>query len=189
MHVSTHHLSSLVKFATVPLREWENPSCADESALTYSSPLLCYRGVFLSAFWHLHCLVVYLYHISSFIKNSVSGAVESALESEVYRLLRNHPPLVPSGAAPALAALHWAPKAHRGRKTKEGSTEERLLSRMKVSPFDIVNLWINYRTFVEVLICSPRGVCTHWHWMRSQVHTSLPGRQTTTSALVRIWKP
>lgn len=160
MHVRTHHLSSLVKSTTVLWREWENPSCAYESALTYSSPLLC---VFLSAFWHLHCLVVYLYHISSFIKNSVSGAVESALESEVYRLLRNHPPLVPSGAAPALAALHWAPKAHRGRKTKEGRTEECLLRRMKVPPFAITNLWINYRNFLEELICSPWGVCTHWH--------------------------
>ena len=62
--------------------------------------------------------MVYLYHISSFIKNSVSGAGERALGSEVDRLLGNHPPLVPSGAPPALAPS--AKKPAEAVKTKGG---------------------------------------------------------------------
>lgn len=84
---------------------------------------LCVTLVSLSAFWHLHCLVVYLYCFSSFIKNSVSGAGRRALGSGVDRLFGNHPPLVPSRAPPALAASRSAPKACRGRKTKRRWTE------------------------------------------------------------------
>lgn len=75
-------------------------------------------------FGSLRCLVVYLYHISSFIKNSVSGAGERALGSEVDRLLGNHPPRVPSGAPPALLAPHIeSQQTRRASKTKGGRTD------------------------------------------------------------------
>lgn len=67
--------------------------------------------------------MVYLYHISSFIKNSVSGAGERALGSEVDRLLGNHPPLVPSGAPPALAPRTERQKPAEAERQREDGRE------------------------------------------------------------------
>lgn len=125
--------------------------------------LFCVTSVSLSAFWRLHCLVVYLYHISSFIKNSVSGAGERALRSEVDRLLGNHPPILPSGAAPALAGSRWAPKGPQRRRGEarmswcqrarlEGKSSSDLMEQMLV-------LTKNFFSFD-----------TRWHQMRRGAH-------------------
>lgn len=57
----------------------------------------CATLVSLTAFWLRHCLVVYSYLTSSFIKISVSGAGERTPGSEVDRLLGIHPPLLLPG--------------------------------------------------------------------------------------------
>lgn len=67
--------------------------------------------------------MVYLYHISSFIKNSVSGAGGKALGSEVDRLLGNRPSRVPSGAPLALALCAWRQKPAEPERQREDGQE------------------------------------------------------------------
>lgn len=65
--------------------------------------------------------MVYLYHMSSFIKISVSGAGERALGREVDRLLGNHLPVLPSGAPSALAPFSKSQKPAEAQKQWGGA--------------------------------------------------------------------
>lgn len=92
------------------------------------------------------CLVVYLYRISSFIKNSVSGAGERALRSEVDRLLGNHPPVLPSGAAPALAGSRWTPTGpprQRGEARRDRVPARALEAELKKKKKKVPPIWWN----------------------------------------------
>ncbi|TNN88301.1 hypothetical protein EYF80_001517 [Liparis tanakae] len=100
----------------------------------------------------LQCLVVYLYHISSFIKNSVSGAGERALGSEVDRLLGNHPPLVPSGAASALAHRAERQQPAEAERQREGDRERQRESLLHLMTLNICRKCNARNTNVDLVV-------------------------------------
>lgn len=155
---------------------------------------MCYLGISLSAFWQLHCLVVYLYHISSFIKNSVSGAGERALGSEVDRLLGNHPSPVPSGAPPALAPHDERQKPAEAERQREDGREchwmSCLLRKIKIAPIwykkhkGFKEIWgLTILIFGEILFVLLKG-----HRMRNWTHVFAKQTNNYNCSDKLIWK-
>lgn len=185
-NVKKHNFTFLLQMADyVPVMLSNLPECqndCDRNRLVQMSWFIyhfsCVTLVSLSSFWRLRCLVVYLYHISSFIKNSVSGAGEKIIR-EWSRQAASSPPcqeglLLPSRLAPNAKSLERQEDKRRivwSTSECQPPQENRKLRPFILDAERVSRIWgLTAFSLGRMLFVLLWGVYSRWHQIRSSAH-------------------